>query len=287
MTTTYSFRIGVLLLLCVLTFSQSYGQQRHELSAHVSGVFASLQYKVHQGKRSGDDNMGVGLAYAYFLNEYWSLGLGLEYQTYNTRMLLQNFEGSQAVTDSEGDAFEFRYRSSGYKEQQEVSYLNIPLTVSYQTKGQYTRFYASAGVQLGLALASEYQSSISKLRTGGYYPEWNAFLEAPKFMGFGNFGDQQSAAADLELDNSYSLLAEVGIKQLIGNKSAIYLGVFITYGLNTINTTGDASLVEYSLANPGEFLYNPVFNSTSNSQRYTDDVRTFATGVKLRYGFGW
>ena len=237
-----------IILFLLIALTQGYAQQQHELSAYVSGVFATLRYDVHQGFNSSADNAGVGVAYAYALNPHWNLGLGAELQSYNNRTIIDGLSDNYATTDIEGDDFQFNYSAQRYEERQYVHYLNIPLTVSYQTKGDYTRFYASAGVQLGIAVQQEYSTLARGLQTSGYYPQWNTVLEAPGFMGFGEFGDQDKGRQSLELNNSYSLIAEAGIKQLLNPKNAIYLGAFITYGINNINKDNDE--IRRSESNP-------------------------------------
>ncbi|SFW18876.1 hypothetical protein SAMN02927921_00435 [Sinomicrobium oceani] len=276
-------------LLFLLTLPRGYGQQKHEVSVYVNGVFSSLRYDMNKGQRFRSDNAGGGIGYAYALNRHWSLGLGGEIQSYNSRAVFNGLEDRYPAIDPEGEKFEFNYKADTYEERQYVYYLNLPLTVTYQSGGEATRFYAAGGLSLGLPLHTEYSVRTKGLHTSGYYPQWNALLEAPLFMGLGDFGNQSINGQELELNNSYNLLLETGIKSMINKKNALYLGIFMEYGLNTVHKTGTNDLVSYSTQSPGEFTYNPVFTSSGKTGRYsyTGDVRTMAAGIKIRYAFLW
>lgn len=278
-----------LFLLTVFTLPEGYGQQRHELSAYVGGVFSSLRYDVNQGHRTRSDNVGGGIGYAYTLNKHWSLGLGGEVQSYNTRTVFNGPEDSYPAIDMEGDEFEFNYRIDQYEERQYVYYLNIPLTVIYQSGGDAMRFYATGGFKLGLPIHTEYGVRAKGLFTSGYYPQWDALLEAPLFMGFGDFGKRGVSGQELDLNNSYSLLLETGLKHIINDKNALYAGVFVEYGLNTVHETGRDHLITYNTQQPADFVYNSVFTSSNKNRdhAYTGNARTFAAGIKVRYAFSW
>ncbi|MBC9797948.1 hypothetical protein [Sinomicrobium weinanense] len=285
----HNYAVVFLFLLTVFTLPQGYGQQRHELSAYVTGVFSSLHYDMKQGQGTRSDNVGGGIGYAYALNKHWSLGLGGEVQSYNSRAVFNGLKDSYPAIDIEGDEFEFNYSIDRYEERQYVYYLNIPLTVTYQSKGDAMRFYATGGFVLGLPLHTEYSIRANHMQTSGFYPQWNAHLEAPLFMGFGDFGDQAINGQGLDLDNAYSLMAEIGVKHLINEKNALYLGIFMEYGLNTVNKTGSNNLVGYNTESPVDFIYNPVFTSSNKTKNhsYTGDARTIAAGIKIKYAFLW
>lgn len=293
MKTFFSFlkqsRLAVIVLMSTISMQQGYGQHTHEVSAYVTGVFSSLDYEVGTGHRTRSDNGGVGIGYAYAFNEHWSLGVGGEVQSYNTQAVFKSLEDSYSTVDNEGDEFEFNYEAGRYEERQYVYYLNIPLTVTYQSQGEEMRFYASGGIKMGLPIHTEYSTRIQGLHTSGFYPQWNALLEAPMFMGFGEFGNQGVNGQELDLDNSYSLMAETGVKHVINEKNAIYLGIFVEYGLNTINKSNNDHLINYNTQQPTDFIYNSVFTSSNKNGNYayTDDVRTFAAGIKIRYAFLW
>ncbi|MGS2762041.1 hypothetical protein [Sinomicrobium sp. M5D2P9] len=284
-----NYAVVLLFLLTVFIMPEGYGQQRHEVSAYVNGVFSSLHYDTDQGHRTRSDNVGGGIGYAYALNKHWSLGLGGEVQSYNSRAVFNGLEDSYPAIDIEGDEFEFNYNIDRYEERQYVYYLNIPLTLTYQSKDDNVRFYATGGFKLGLPVHTEYSVTAEGLHTSGYYPQWNALLGSPSFMGFGDFGNQGTGGQELDLDNSYSIVAETGIKHIINEKNVLYVGIFVEYGLNTINDAGNDHLITYNTQSPADFTYNSVFTSSNKNagQAYADSVRTFAAGIKIRYALLW
>ena len=61
-------------------------------------------------------------------------------------------------------------------------------------------------------------------------------------------------SGELELDTSFAAVAEAGVKREAGESSSFYIGLFINYGLNTINKqSGTASTLQYHTSAPTDF----------------------------------
>lgn len=265
--------------------------QENELSLYGAGIFSALDYSTNVGNQSHENGVAFGLSYHYSLSPQWRIGIGAEYQSYESRMYLRNISDSYKTTDIEGDAFQFKYQAKNYHQKQYASYVNIPLTIRYETTGEFG-WYAAAGVKIGLPLQSDYRVRIQSLQTSGYYEQWNVTLEDPQFMGFGKFNSIESPKQELDLEIAYSALLEVGIKQDLGDKNRIYIGVFMDYGLNAIYDAEQSSsnLISYTTNDPTNFEYSPVFSASNKEKTYSytqDDVRLIAYGVKLRYAFSF
>lgn len=279
------FRYLIGMALCVFfqqtTFAQS---EKSELSLYAGGVFSSLDYELQEGNLNKGNGGLFGLRYAYYLNSKWSLGLGVEYSIYNSTSTLGTIQNSYNATDSEGENFEFRYRAKNYREDQTANFVQIPLTVQYETGGEISKFYISVGAKIALPISAEYQSFSSELSTSGYYAQYDAELFDPKFAGFGNFGRIASPEQELELKPAYIATIEFGLKQKAGNKSWVYLGFFINYGLNDIydGKTSAQNVIGYSDEIPSKFTYNSLLETGA-----AENLKTMAFGVKLRYGFGF
>ncbi|MCX2682065.1 hypothetical protein OOZ15_19095 [Galbibacter sp. EGI 63066] len=283
----FSCKTFIVFCLCCIQFG--YGQDKNELSIYGMGIFSYLDYKLNKGSHTGETGGQVGVSYSYGLNGHWSIGIGGEFQSYRSQASYYSLQDSYETVDMEGDPFIFQYQAENYIENQYASFINIPLTIRYQTRA-VTGFYAMGGVKAGFPINAQYQVQMQSLRTSGYYPRWDAELEGPMFMGFGQRNRIDSGKKDLDLETSFSLLLEAGIKQVVRGNSKVFVGFFLEYGLNEIHkTTTNENLIVYNTPQPEVFEYNSIFTSTNKEMgsSYADNVRMLAYGVKLRYSFSW
>lgn len=265
----------------------SNAQNKHEFSVYAGGVFTRMNYELNQGNAKLGNGGQFGLGYSYYFTPQWSLGIGVEYQMFNSELYFRNLSGHKNYTDSEGDNFEFRFNTEKLLEKQNAQYLTIPLKVQFETKG-YTRWFVSAGGKVGLNLSADYETEIGKLTTSGYYPQWNVELNDPQFMGFGQWENISTDKQDLNLKTLFMLTAETGIKETLNDNSSLYFGVYLDYGLNNLTPDSNGKkVVEYNAASPTDFGINSVSTSTnSNNVPYTDDLKFVSFGFKLKYAFG-
>jgi len=78
---------------------------------------------------------------------------------------------------------------------------------------------------------------------------------------------------------SYSATVETGLKQNLGDRSSIYIGVYLDYGLNNIyDKSENKNLVQYNPELPVQLGYNSVFDSS-----YANDMKLVSYGIKLRF----
>jgi len=290
----------ILLLVLALTpilelKAQEVEIPKSEISGYIKGPFAKLSFDVGDyGETNGRSGIGLGAQYAHYIDINWSISAGLEYQSYHSEAIFDSFSDSYATTDIEGDDFEFQYSVSSYKERENLSLLNIPIKVQYEKalkEEQKLTFYGSAGFSIGFPVVQKYKSKASDLQTAGYYPQWDALLTSPQFMGFGDWGDQHTNKMKLDTKTSFAFLLETGIKHDLESGHRVYAGIFADIPLNRINKTSGnpTSLVAYNASNPTELTYNPVINSAPGAQenRYADKMKPVAFGIKLRYAFAF
>lgn len=255
----------------------SYSQdKKHEFSIAVGGPFSYIDAEI-PGKVVEGNGFSAGLRYSYYLNEGLSIGIGAEYQSYNSDLAIQSVYGSYNTVDSEGDAFQFRYRSTNIREEQKLGYINIPLHIQFETPGT-TKLYIGGGFKVGFAINGTYDSTIQNLTTSGYYPQYNVELFAPAFAGFASTNNVTSGKQDLDTDVSYSATIETGVKQMLGDKNSIYIGLYLDYGLNNIYDNSKKPLVEYNAEIPVQLKQNSVLDSP-----FADNVRLVSYGLKLRF----
>ncbi len=264
----------------LLIAAAGYGQEKKsDVSVYAGGLLSYIDHSLEQGSIEKGNGGMVGLRYSYYLDSNWSVGAGVEYQSYNDTSGFSNLSGEYSTTDIEDESFDFRYSADDLNEEHKLRYLNIPITVQYETSG-LTRFYVSAGAKIGFALSATYETTISELNTSGYYPQYDAELFGPEFMGFGALGRIESGRQDLETKMAFSGTFETGIKQLTGSNSSIYIGLFMDYGLNNIyEKKGTRQIIEYTREAPVNMQYNTVLDSGS-----AGDARLVAYGFKIRVG---
>ncbi|MFD1604338.1 outer membrane beta-barrel protein [Flavobacterium artemisiae] len=266
--------ITALFAVCLQGYSQD---KKQELSISVAGPASFLKYHSGGGLVPGN-GISAGIRYSYYLSETLSIGVGVEYQTYNSDAKYAFLSGQYMTTDAENENFQFRYRATNLREEQKLGYVNIPIGIQFETPGT-SQLYVAAGAKIGFATSGTYESKIQNLTTSGYYPQYNVELLSPAFAGFGSFNDIKSSKQDLNTEVSYSVTFETGLKQKIGTRSSFYLGAYLDYGLNNIYDKSDnKQVVQYNPELPVQFQYNSVLDSS-----FAHDIRLVSYGLKLRF----
>ncbi|WP_264522925.1 outer membrane beta-barrel protein [Flavobacterium sp. N502536] len=257
---------------------RSYGQdKKQEFSISVGCPSSFLSYQA-AGEVVEGNGFSASLRYAYYLSETLSVGIGAEYQTYNSDFKSPFLSGQYTTTDYEKESFQFRYRATNIREEQKLRYVNIPIQIQFETPGT-TQLYLAAGAKIGFEINGSYQSTIQNLRTSGYYPQYNVELFEPAFAGFASTNNVETRKQDLKTEVSYSATFETGVKQKMGKKSAIYIGAYLDYGLKNIFDKNTGSyLVQYNAELPVQSKHNSILDSP-----FANDVRLVSLGLKLRF----
>ncbi|PTN09036.1 outer membrane beta-barrel protein [Mangrovibacterium marinum] len=283
---------ALLLLSARAATAQEYRLPEGELSVYLKGPYANLNVDMNG---AGDNNSrfgaGLGVQYSRYLNPTWSVSAALEYQSYRAKTVLEGIADAYSLTDLEGDNMVFRTSASTYREWQSAGMLNVPLRIQWENNAPGAHLFAAAGLQLGFPVRARYKATAYGLETSGYFPQWDAELTSPRFMGFGSWGTQQSNKQKLKLKTSYSMLLELGFKQQLRSMRNLYVSAYLELGLNDIAKTNNNQqpLINYDPAKPTQFGYASLLNSSQQTTgtRYTGKVKTQGFGVKMRYAFSW
>jgi hypothetical protein len=266
--------ITAFLATCFTNYAQD---KKQEFSISVGGPFSFIE-SISAGKSVSGNGFSAGLRYSYYLNKNFSLGIGVEYQLYNSDLKFNSPTGQYNTVDTEGESFQFRYRATNLIEQQKLGYLNIPIGVQFETPGT-SKLYIAAGGKIGFATSGSYESTMSNLTTSGYYPQYNVELFDPVFAGFANTNNAKINNQDLDTKVSYSATFEIGLKQQIGSRNSIYIGAYADYGLNNIyDKNKNKNLVQYNPELPVVLEHNSAFDSD-----LARDMRLVSYGLKLRF----
>lgn len=290
------YRLIYLALILLLSFGTVTAQNEtgkdQEFSIYGKGIFNSLKYGLPDGADLNNGNgAGLGLQYSLYLTSRWSASAGLEYQQYRSEARLSDFNDHYQTTDAEGADFNFYFSADTYREKQWVDMVNIPLMLLYEAPalGTNSLIFGGIGFQLGIPVTSKYKATAENLKTSGYFPQWDAMIDNPAFMGFGSWGTMNSSKQKLNIRNNYSLLLELGFKQQLNEKRNLYLSFYADLGLNQLTKANHSSsaLVEYKVDNPTEFQFNPLFYSSPQAQgeTYATKPKIQGFGIKIRYAF--
>ncbi len=225
-----------------------------------------------------------GVEYHYYLSNHWSVGSGLSYLHGYFSYQDIHPKGAYPATDVEGDPLEFRYRAQLYAESSKWYQLCVPLVVQFETSGDI-RWYMQTGLLLGFTLGkSTAQMDWNKLHTSGYYEQWDAELNGPKFVGFGDWGAIEKEQK-VKFKNSYSWTIETGIKGLF-NRNYLYFGVFANIGLNDLRPkeTKSRKAIEYIGSESQPLKYHSVWQQKRFEEK---GLRNNLFGLRIRYGIAF
>ncbi|MDM1045700.1 outer membrane beta-barrel protein [Myroides sp. R163-1] len=275
--------------LCFITqkataqFSPYY-YNKHEVGVSVQGGYLGLQNSMPYGMKSdGGTSLGVGLHYDYHLSRKFSVGIGGVYTMSNAKYQTSRLEGSTPATDWEGEKFIFKYRASSVNEKVMLNQVNIPLTVAYTMDNN---LYFRTGVQFGLSMTSEVETTFNQLETEGYFPQYEVTLPFPEYSAFGSFGTQKEKR-DIDVNTRIAWVGEVGYKYELAERQNLYFGLYFDLGLNDIKKSNKAantaSLVGYKPI-PEESRAEVVKNAAYHNEAYK--LKSYAIGIKVKYGFG-
>lgn len=266
--------IAALIIICLNSYAQD---KKQEISISVGGPFSFLKYN-SAGQAEPGNGINAGIRYSYYLNEGLSIGIGVEYQTYNSDGKFGFLAGQYMTTDAENENFQFRYKATNVREEQKLGYINVPVGIQFETPGT-SQLYVATGVKIGFATSGTYETKMQNLTTSGYYPQYNVELFSPAFAGFASTDNVKTSKQDIDTDVSYSITFETGLKQKIGDRSSVYIGLYLDYGLNNIyDKDNNKNLIEYNPELPVQFQYNSVLQTP-----YADNIRLVSYGLKLRF----
>ena len=282
---------ALLLIFAGTARAQYYQLPKGELSFYLKGLNSKLN--IDMGENGDSDTRfgaGFGVQYNYYIARGVSFSGALEYQSYRSETILDNFADSYGLRDAEGDDMIFRNSANVYHERQSVGMLNIPLLIQWETKGHSRKLFTATGIQLGLPLAANYKATAFDLETSGYFPQWDAHLTSPRFMGFGSWETKHSGKEKLKLKSSYSFLFELGLKQQLKEFRHLYVSAYVELGLNDLTKGSDPqALIGYNLDNPTDFHHASVIYSSpqATGNDYVNKVTSQSFGFRMRYSFSW
>lgn len=267
-------------MLVVLSCTTSFAQ---EVDFSIGGYFTNSLKTDSTYDTNASLGYQIGVGYRYYLNPQWSLGAEINYKYSKLDFIQRNVKENWSVIDIENHDYEFIYNSKYRKESVSFNTFQIPLTIQYETKGT-VKWYIRSGVSIGIITGdSKSKITMNDLHTSGYYKGWDAELHGPHYMGFGAFGNQ-TQKRNLDLSTRYSWLLETGVKQELGNKQNLYIGVFLDLGLT--NLVKDNKRIDTPISHVNNYDNPLEYHSIWTQEKYKDtNLKDYYIGIKLRYSF--
>ncbi|NWL03353.1 hypothetical protein DM790_21210 [Flavobacterium collinsii] len=268
--------IALLILFNVTIKSQ-------ELNVKINGGPSGILYDSTIGNGTLKFGGGIGVGYTYFFSKNWGISTGIDvmYNQNSFKLNDGNTINSYEV-DDQTSAFEYRVTSSKYKEEQHFISAAIPLLMQYRTAfASNTQWYLGFGGKILFPGKQTVKASADQLQLSGYYPDLNLLIDDLPSHGFGqvnNWKDETKTS----LDPSFLLSLETGLTFKIKEKTQLYTGVYVDYGLtNLAKETPDLNIVAYD----PNGIDNTQANGTIGNKRIVQDTRYLSAGVQLKLGF--
>ncbi len=254
-----------------------------EINFKINGGPSGILYDSNIGNGKLKFGGGIGVGYTYFFSDHWGISTGVDV-TYNQN----SFELDNGTTistyevDDQTSAFEYQVTPTNYKEDQHFIGVAIPLLMQYRTSiASQTQLYFGFGGKILFPGKQTVKASASELQLSGYYPDINLLIDDLPSHGFGKVTNWQDKTT-VSLDPSFLLSAETGLTFKLKEKTQLYTGIYVDYGLTELaKESVDVNIVAY---NPNS-LDNIQANGTSGNRKIVQESRYFSAGIQLKLGF--
>jgi OmpA-OmpF porin, OOP family len=254
-----------------------------QFSIGINGGYQGLKYSLTDGKNAIKPGMGLDFGFTKpFKNKHWAIFTGLGANYYNTSASLNS--GTTVIAnqvDDMGAGFEYRIKSTGYKESQRFIAINLPLMLQLNTGSkEHTQWQVSAGAKLIMPLSIKASASAQQLNLSGYYPDVNLEVANLPQHGFGTVNNWQGAA-NYKLKPGIVLSAATGINFHLSGGKRLYAGIFVDKGINDMKKNTGSPVVSYNPININGTVANSLLQTNN-----TGTINLLAVGVQLRLQLG-
>ncbi|MBN2864043.1 MAG: outer membrane beta-barrel protein [Bacteroidales bacterium] len=177
-----------------------------------------------------------GIETGCLFSNFFGISLGAGYGSYSSNHLLESYEFNYTTTDSENDSYERRITGTDISENQNVSFLNIPVTLNFSIPFNRNKmgFFVHTGVNFMLPMTNTFASS-GTFTYKGYYPAYNVLLEDLPAYGFGT-NIKNETAGDLVMKSiNLNFLVSGGFEMFVSKKIQLAAGILYTASLSDIS----------------------------------------------------
>lgn len=255
---------------------------RHELSVCGFGGISTLLYSNEGNKNTKGTGAGGGLGYLYRFDSNWGLSTGIEIFTVSSKLTWAELIGKYNIEDSGGDLFQFNYTLLDYSEKQNMLLLALPIMIQYRAPIEnFSTFFVSAGIKLGVPISSEIKMKPSHLTTTGYYEFENQMYRDLPNHGFVTDKLIEERKEKLDLGMSVMLSLESGLGFAINNKTSFYVGGYLDYGINNMQNN-KKPVIRYQSSSPSDLQIGSILESD-----FIKSVNNMSIGLRVRIIFSF
>ncbi len=242
------------------------------LHINVGGGMNELNYQLQDGTQKGLPGFTINAAYSFLFTPHWGIQTGLGLQSFRALSEIDMLTKA-AATDVDGEAYELRTYYTDWQEKQQVLYLDIPLTGLYRfALTEKISIQASAGAKVSFPLQTSFKTLGGEITTTGYYDQWN--LELTDLPPYGFYTPSTSFSGRFKKKTSYMGVADLGGLVKLSDKTDLYVGGYLNYGLNNVLIPENKLIFEQ----------NGTYNGALTSNQ-TNHVRPISVGLKV--GLYW
>lgn len=253
-----------------------------EINFKINGGPSGILYDSNIGDGKLKFGGGIGVGYTYFFSDHWGISTGFDV-TYNQNSFKLNNGTtiSNYEIDDQTSAFEYQATPTNYNEDQHFIGFAIPLMMQYRTAiASQTELYFGFGGKIMFPGKQTVKASASELQLSGYYPDMNLLVDDLPSHGFGKVTNWQDKTT-VSLDPAFMLSFETGLSFKLAEKTKLYTGLYIDYGLTDLaKDVPDSNIVGY---NPNG-LDNIPANGTIGNSRIIQESRYLSAGIQLKLG---
>ncbi len=273
--TTTNMKIRMIIGLCVVAFATGNAQTLKPgsyLHFNVGAGAHDLSYDLLNGTNTvGKPGLTINGAYSYFFSKHWGLQTGIGAQTISGLSTL-NYMSSTPSVDESG-SFDLRTYYTNWKEKQQTILADVPMLLQFRAKvGEKLGLIASVGGKMALPVYTKYASvGNGSIETRGYFPQVNGELSNVPEHGFMKITTVPEGK--FSFNPSVMGVADLGGLIRLTEKTDLYIGGYLNYGLNNILKPDVKEVYQAG-------LYNGVFASNQVSE-----VIPVTLGVKVGFYF--
>ena len=178
----------------------------------------------------------IRLQYYYKIKSHFSVLTGIGLSNYKSEYILTDFSNLNdnyiKRVDIDGDNYWAYYTEANIDEWNGLTFIDIPIGMSYNSNEKGLGFNVQAGVNLSFMISSFFNAE-GNTTIEGYYPEYSVVLyDIPEYGFTTNPVDETN---DWNL-NQFQLSAflSLGIQIPVNDKFTIHTGPYFTFGLNDL-----------------------------------------------------
>jgi hypothetical protein len=184
---------------------------------------------------TGGSGINIAFDASFYFSTFAGISIGAGLSPYSSQVSLSSYTTQFSDIDSESESFEMQIEGRSITEDQKISLLSIPITLTLRVPaGSKLGFYVNAGINAGIPIVKTYDGS-GIFSYDGYYEEYPVTLENIPQYGFPS--DLRTEVSDqLEIKSFVaSLTASGGLYFYINKSIQLSLGANYTRALSDIS----------------------------------------------------